>query len=236
VQLEPRPDSGSPEPQPDVGHPEPQWDGGPGKHELQHDSLASSTSTREYCPDMDDYHQTLMELGSGNHLKSMGIDQWIRLWAAAQHRGTLAAVQWDSAWIGHWMRLLAAARHWRTRAARQGSRPGPIQQTPLSSVIPPPSNEPILVYTSNQQILTDANLTTGYEILLNSPTEYPLKQENLESCLAMARTKLENEYGATADTQFAVQISTEVRVQNLETFALKSDFKTSGKEEEKKEK
>ncbi len=81
--------------------------------------------------------------------------------------------------------------------------------------------------------MTDANLTAGYEISLNSPTKYPLKQENLESCLAMARTKMENEYGASTDTQFAVQISTEVRVQNLDTFAPKSDAKASEKEEQK---
>ncbi len=52
--------------------------------------------------------------------------------------------------------------------------------------------------------------------------------------MAMTRTKMENEYGASTDTQFAVQISTEVRVQNLDTFAPKSDFKTRGKEEEQK--
>jgi hypothetical protein len=106
---------------------------------------------------------------------------------------------------------------------------------PLSSVLPP-SNGPVLVYASTQQIVTDANLTAGYEISLNSPTKYPLKQENLESCLAMARTKMENEFGASTETQFAVQISTEVRVQNLDTFTLKSDIKASEKEEEKREK
>ena len=45
---------------------------------------------------------------------------------------------------------------------------------------------------------------------------------------------MENEYGVSTDTQFAVQISTEVRIQNLDTFALKSDVKASGKEEAQK--
>jgi hypothetical protein len=56
----------------------------------------------------------------------------------------------------------------------------------------------------------------------------------MESCLAIARTKMENEYGASTDTQFAVQITKEVRIQNLDTFALKSDVKTDGKEKAKK--
>ncbi len=56
-------------------------------------SLASSTSTREDCTDMDDYDQTLMELEEWRPLKSMRIDQWRRLWAAAQHRRTREAVQ-----------------------------------------------------------------------------------------------------------------------------------------------
>ncbi len=50
----------------------------------------------------------------------------------------------------------------------------------------------------------------------------------------MARTKMENEYGVSTDTQFAVQIFTEERVKNLDTFASKSDAKTDGKEEAQK--
>jgi hypothetical protein len=82
-----------------------------------------------------------------------------------------------------------------------------------------PQQWPILVYASTQQISTDANLTAGYLISLKSPTKCPNKQENLESCLAMARIKMEKEYGSSTDAHFALQISTEVNVENLDKFA-----------------
>ena len=101
--------------------------------------------------------------------------------------------------------------------------------------MPHPGNESILVYSSTQQILTNTNLTSGYEISLGSPTKYPIKQKNLESCLALARKKIEEKFGATTDAQFTVQISTEVRVQNVDKFVPYLDFKANGKEDKQKE-
>ncbi len=133
-------------------------------------------------------------------------------------------------------------RRHQEQAANRGSQPGPVLQppsslshAPFSSQSCPPGNGSILVYASTQQLLTDINLTAGYEILLNSPTENPLKQENLESCLAIARTKMEDQFGASANTQFTVQISTEVRVQNMGGVAPPTEVTVPGKEDEQKE-
>ncbi len=45
---------------------------------------------------------------------------------------------------------------------------------------------------------------------------------------------MEEEYGASTDTQFAVQTSTEVRVQNFDKFAPRSYFKATEKEDKQK--
>ncbi len=44
---------------------------------------------------------------------------------------------------------------------------------------------------------------------------------------------MENEYGASTDTQFAVQISTEVRVQNLDKIAPQYEIQNKDKDEKK---
>lgn len=64
--------------------------------------------------------------------------------------------------------------------------------------------------------------------------EYPLKQKNLESCLALAKTKMEEKFGATTGAQFNLKISTEVRVQNLDNLAPKLDFLANEKENKQK--
>jgi hypothetical protein len=76
-----------------------------------------------------------------------------------------------------------------------GSQPGSVQQPPLSLSHAPPDNESILVYASTQQISADTDLASGYQISLGSPMEYPLKQKNLKSCLALAKIKIEENLG-----------------------------------------
>ncbi len=69
---------------------------------------------------------------------------------------------------------------------------------------------------------------------MNSPTESPLKQENLESYLAVARTKMEDQFFASENTQFTVQISTEVRFQNLGKVTPATDVTVNVKEDKQK--
>ncbi len=100
-------------------------------------SLASSTSPREECPEMEDYDQTLMELGDWQPFGA-NVDHPVE---AAMGSGTASEDAGDnsveSVWIDQWMRLLGAARHRRTRAAGCWPQPGPFQQPPLlSSVMP----------------------------------------------------------------------------------------------------
>jgi hypothetical protein len=72
-------------------------------------------------------------------------------------------------------------------------------------------------------------------MLPGTPTRCPIKHENLESCLAIARKKIENEYGSSADTQFAVQITTEERVLSWDKMTPRYVFQANGREDEDKE-
>ncbi len=144
---------------------------------------------------MDDYDQTLMELGEWRLFEVHG-DQPVE---AAVGSGAASGDAGRSA-IGVSMdRSLDAAIGSGTASEDTGSETGALTGTspaaPLPSVMPLPNSGPILVYASTQRILTDANLTAGYEISPGTPTKCPLKQENLESCLAMARTKWKRNMG-----------------------------------------
>ncbi len=96
-------------------------------------SLASSTSPREECPDMDDYDQTLMELGEWEPFGA-NVDQPVE---AALDSGT-ALEDAGSKAVGVNMDRSVDAAIGSSMASgdagsQTGSRPGPFQQPPLSN-------------------------------------------------------------------------------------------------------